>query len=115
MRDGEPVGRGPLIAAVMPSTSYAAIDPVILAWAKHHNLTLFTKYQDYDVRSFDVPHPRKTFQLWIEVPSSDGEVTIRSCDHARPWGGRASHSMTGPAADLNRMLDEMLTWIQQHA
>ena len=112
---GRVQGREPLIATVLPSTSYAALDPVILAWANHHNLTLFTKSQDYDVRSFDIPHPRKTFQLWIEGPSSEGEVTIRSCDHARPWRSRARHSLTGPTADLNRMLDQMLAWIQKHA
>jgi hypothetical protein len=94
----------------MPS-SYDVVDPILQAWSKRNRLELTTEYQDAEVRSFDVPHRRKHFQLWIE-PLLNDTVKVQTCDHASPWHTRAENSVIGDAEDLDQLLDQMLRWIR---
>ena len=94
---------------------YAGVDPVIRDWASRHGLMLHTQHQDSEVRSFEIPHPRQNFQLWIERPGEDGSVTVHAYNRARSSRNRAQHKLVVPVSRLNDALEEMLQWINAHA
>ena len=94
---------------------YSSVDPFLEPWAARKRLKLTKLYKnEYVVRSMDIPHPRKTFQLWIDAPE-DGSIRLHCCDHASPWESRIGCSLLGPVSMLEQMLDEMYAWIHNQA
>ena len=47
--------------------NFSQVDPTIHAWARANNLPLSIRYQDSDVRSFELVGPSGRAQLWVEV------------------------------------------------
>lgn len=64
--------------------SYHQIDETINAWASDNKLTIFTRHQDYDVRSTDVVDELgNKYQIWIDEPKSDGSVEVHVWDYKK--------------------------------
>ena len=53
-------------------SNYSTIDLAISAWVEKNNLSLFTQYQDSEVRSVEIigDNGRK-FQVWIDCPQGN--------------------------------------------
>ena len=63
--------------------SYTTIDPIIEAWVNKHSLTLYTKYQDSEVRSVSmVGASGRKFQVWIDQPLG-GSVGVHVWDYKK--------------------------------
>ena len=63
--------------------SYTEIDPIISAWVQRHLLTLYTQYQDSEVRSVDVVDAKgRKFQIWIDPPAN-GKVAVHAWDYRK--------------------------------
>ena len=64
--------------------SYNLIDDDINAWAGEHDLNIFTRYQDYDVRSTDIVDKLgHKYQIWIDEPETDGSVKVHAWDYKK--------------------------------
>lgn len=62
---------------------YIAIDPIIDKWAKIHSLTLYTTYQDSEVRSVDLVDTKGyRYQIWIDTPIDDS-VAVHAWDYRK--------------------------------
>jgi len=68
--------------------SYGEIDSIISAWVKRHRLTLYTWYQNSEIRSVDLVDARgRKFQIWIDRPVS-GKVVVHAWNYrktGRDW------------------------------
>lgn len=104
-------------------SNYSKIDLTIFVWVEKNGLSLFTQYQDSEVRSVEVVGDNgQKFQIWIDCPQGnrvavhvwnykkirqDWEVDIselpnyldNAIDTARSWGKMQPGS--------KRSLDEM--------
>ena len=81
--------------------SYARVDPAIRQWCKAHSLTLFTEYQDCDVRSVHVVGPSgRECQVWVDPPEHDS-VTIHIWPYAPPH-----ERLTVPLEEINAALEQ---------
>ncbi len=61
--------------------SYSKIDNILNSWANKHKLHIHKEYQDTEVRSIDiVSFHGNRFQLWIDIPSKNGDVKIHIWD-----------------------------------
>lgn len=73
--------------------SYAAVDATIASWAADNRLTTFTKYQDVEVRSFEIVNEAgDRWQLWIDPPAGDA-IDVHLWDYRKrraDWAGKAS-------------------------
>ena len=64
--------------------SYEEIDSILDAWANKHNLNLFTRYQDHEVRSTDIVDKLgQKYQIWIDNPDSDGSLEVHVWDYKK--------------------------------
>ena len=64
--------------------SYQQIDPVIWDWVDKHNLSVYTSYQDYEVRSVDVVDQQgQKYQIWIDPPDQFGNVAVHAWDYKK--------------------------------
>lgn len=91
--------------------SYATIDPIIERWANNHDLTLYTKYQDSEVRSITmVAVSGRKFQIWIDQPSG-GSVGVHVWDYKKR---RKDWKINANALDvtLEKALQTGKGWIQ---
>jgi hypothetical protein len=90
---------------------FRSIDPVLNHWAAKNRIQVFTEYRESDVRTFDLLSSSGiTFQVWLDVPATDGSVTIHAWDFSdRRW------SRSGQTVNLPVLLDEALavvnTWM----
>lgn len=77
---------------------YRAIDIALDQWAVAKGAQISTYYKDSEVRSFD----KGRYQIWIEPPAEDGNVT------AKVWrrDNVGSISFTTDARDLPTSLDQ---------
>lgn len=63
--------------------NYAEVDPIISAWVQRHGLTLYTQYQDSEVRSVDIVDSKgRKFQIWIDSPTTR-EVAVHAWDYRK--------------------------------
>lgn len=89
---------------------YSTIDVVISIWAAKHKLTVYTQYQDQEVRSVDVVSLKgRKFQIWVDPPSGDS-VAVHAWDYKRQrrdWKGAASHL----SQYLEEALRTVMTWM----
>jgi translation initiation factor IF-1 len=83
--------------------NYSTIDAFIYSWVTKHGLTVYTQYQDQEVRSVDViSHNGRKFQIWIDPPVGDS-VAVHAWDYKkrrRDW--------KGGARQLSQYLEEAL-------
>ena len=91
--------------------NYSLIDPVIHAWTQRHGLTLFTQYQDSEVRSVDVAGKGgQKFQIWIDPPKGD-RVSIHAWDYKK-----RRQDWDASLIDLDKYLEEVirtaLSWVE---
>ena len=88
--------------------SYATIDSTIKAWVTMHNLTLFTVYQDYEVRSVDVVNQLgHRCQIWIDEPDGRGQVGVHAWDYRKK---KKDYSVQ--ISELPKCLEEAYKWCQ---
>ena len=81
--------------------NYCTIDGVISVWAVRHNLTVYTHYQDQEVRSVDVISPQgRKYQIWIDPPRNN-EVAVHAWDYKK-----RKQDWTGTTNDLSQYLEE---------
>ena len=82
--------------------SYQEIDAIIRDWADKYKLTLYTSYQDQEVRSVDVADPRgQKYQIWIDPPDRKGNVEVHAWDYSRK---RKDYAVS--INDLRRCLED---------
>jgi len=90
--------------------SYTTIDPVISAWAARHNLTVYTQYQDAEVRSVDVISSKgRKYQIWIDPPKGT-TVSVHAWDYKRQrrdWN-RSSDQL---AQTLEEAIQTVKSWM----
>ena len=91
----------------MSDERYAPVDAGIHAWAERHQLHLCTEYKDYEVRSFNIPHAHKNFQIWIDPPENNGAVSVHGWDRKN---SRIERRL--PAQEIISALEEVLHWIR---
>jgi hypothetical protein len=92
--------------------SYQKVDSIIQDWADKHKLTVYTSYQDYEVRSVDVVDQNgQKYQIWIDPPDQNGNVKVHAWDYKKKREDR-----TVSISDLGICLEEVystvLRWIQ---
>jgi hypothetical protein len=80
--------------------NYSAIDPILTAWATQNRVTLSTKYQDVEVRSFQLVWPGGRAQIWIEM--NDG-MTVHVWDYRR-----LKQTFVADSSTLSDRLDQAL-------
>lgn len=70
--------------------NYAAIDPIISAWAAKHSFTIYKQYRDEEVRSVNIVSPTgRKYQIWIDPPKGE-TVSIHAWDYKKQrqdWDG----------------------------
>lgn len=94
--------------------SYNKIDAMIQAWADKHKLTVYTSYQDYEVRSVDVfDRKGRKYQIWIDKPDQFDNVEVHAWDYRS-----RKKEYTVLTSDLPACLEEayntVLVWIQSN-
>jgi len=92
--------------------SYQSLDPIIQDWADKHKLTIYTSYQDYEVRSTDVvDNEGRKYQIWVDPPDQYGNVGVHAWDYRK-----RRKDYTTPTKDLGNCLElaynSVLLWIQ---
>jgi hypothetical protein len=92
--------------------SYENIDPIIREWANKHKLTVYSSYQDYEVRSLDVVDEKgRKYQIWIDPPDENGSVDVHAWDYKK-----RRKDYTTSTYDLGICLEQayntVLLWIQ---
>jgi hypothetical protein len=85
--------------------NFTALDPAILAWSNRNRVPLSTKYQDAEVRSFELAGPSGRTQIWIEAV--DGSITVHVWDYKK-----RKQSMPATADRLEAILDDALRMAQ---
>jgi hypothetical protein len=60
--------------------NFSAIDPTLKDWASRNRVPLSTRYQDDDVRSFEVVGPDGRAQIWVEVNT---DITVHVWDYRK--------------------------------
>ena len=80
--------------------NFALIDAPIRSWATRNRLPLSTKYQDEEVRSFELVGTSGRAQIWIET---NGDVTVHVWDYRK-----RKQSFQCDAASVEAALDQAL-------
>jgi hypothetical protein len=80
--------------------NFTHIDPALAAWSARHRIPLLTRYQDADVRSFQLVGTFARAQIWLEV---NGNVTVYVWDY-----GKRKQSFVARVATLETSLDKAL-------
>lgn len=63
--------------------SYSSIHSIIQNWTKKHQLVLYSRYQDADVRSVEiVDGTGNRYQIWVEEPKGE-HVGVHAWDYRR--------------------------------
>jgi hypothetical protein len=63
--------------------SYSSVDPIIVSWATKHQLFVYSRYQDLEVRSVDVVDlTGHKFQIWIDPPKGKS-VSVHAWDYKK--------------------------------
>lgn len=60
--------------------SFSAVDPTLKDWASRNRMPLSTRYQDADVRSFELVGPDGRAQIWVEV---NMDITVHVGDYRK--------------------------------
>jgi hypothetical protein len=94
--------------------SYQNIDTIIQDWADKYKLSVYTSYQDYEVRSVDIVDEKgRKYQIWVDPPDHDGNVEVHAWDYRK-----RRRNYTTSEKDLGICLDEayntVLVWIQDN-
>src|SRR6266404_414301 len=88
---------------------YDVVDPVLMPWARTHNINVATRDRDYHVRSIWVYGESGSAQIWLGWPVSNHKVDVFAAelDLSSPtkWRRREQRSVT--LGDLERALDEI--------
>lgn len=85
---------------------FSRIDPVIRAWASRNQLPISTKYQNSEVRSFELAGRVERAQIWVEV---DGGPNVYVWDYRKRKQSFAAEPETLEAA-LDQALQVARNW-----
>jgi hypothetical protein len=87
--------------------NFAQVDPTISSWSARNNIPLATRYQDTEVRSFQLVGPAGRAQLWVEV---NGRICVQVWDY-RKRRQTLTATPTTLAAALDQALALARTWV----
>lgn len=80
--------------------NFSAIDRTLKSWALRNRVPLSTKYQDTEVRSFELIGPGGRAQIWIEI---NGEIAVHLWDYRK-----RTEKITADETTLADCLDQAL-------
>jgi hypothetical protein len=79
---------------------YEEIDDILKNFAKIHNLTFYTRYQEEEIRSFDIGDSKgRNYQLWVDAPDEKGQISIHAWDYKK--------KRSDFIADVSNLLDSL--------
>jgi hypothetical protein len=92
------------------AADYSEIDPTLYAWAHKHSLHIYTKYQDYDVRSVDVAGSSgKRYQIWLDAPDERKEIGLHAWDYKK-MKAEAKSSLPELGEKLEEIYATVMGW-----
>ena len=80
--------------------NFSSIDSIIHDWSFRNNIPLSTKYQNVEIRSFQIVGSRGQAQIWIE---ENGDFIVNVWDYKKKKKAFTVNTIT-----LNARLDESL-------
>lgn len=90
--------------------SYEAIDTVLNDWSARHELELYTRYQDSEVRTvFLQGTGRERGQVWIDPPGVDGRVVVHAAVYRKRGRDNEKTELPATAGDLASVLESAYT------
>ena len=81
--------------------NFTQVDPVISSWSSTNRIPLATRYQDAEVRSFELVGGGGRAQIWVEV---NGQISVHVWDYRK-----RRRSFVATLATLEASLDQALT------
>ena len=91
--------------------SYAAIDPLVTAWADRHDLTLFREWAGAEVRFCYTSSDTECFQIVVREPHSE-EVKIEAFSIETTNDEEFQQSWDVPVASVGQGLENALATVE---